>query len=1152
MRRKITSLVFLIPLVMLLPIIGMAQQRTITGTVKSAKDNIPVPSTSVKVVGTDRGTMTDANGNFSITASTGEVLEFTGIGFVSKQQKVNSSSTYDIVMASDEKVEQEVVVVGYGTQRRKNLTGSISTIDVKKTLGSRPIADVGRGLQGTATGLSVVIPSGEIGSDPIIKIRGQIGSLQGGSSPLILLDNVEIPSIQLVNPNDIASITVLKDAASASNYGSKASFGVILITTKKGSGTGKPQVTYSNNFSWQNVWKDLQLADVNGLKYTIDANERIGTTTPVGAFYLVDRASYNKAVEWKQKYGGTVGPNDPTVFGRDWFVNSAGSKMGVRTYNPYDIMVEEWAPTQQHNLSVGLTSGKTSYNLGLGLLDQSGMMKPAKVDRFTRYNASLKISSEINKYVTVRAGALLSKRNKEYAYITNSTTADPWLYLYRWSSLYPFGNDENGDPIRSPAGEAAAANTANILQNYSNFSLGSTVNITNNWNVEFDYTYSNQEELWKRPGTRYTMRDSWSAAVPRLDANGNRIYVNNEGQVVASTTPGAIAAFDLSKSTYTGLGANPDHFARTATNFYSHTINAYTTYAWNLNGNNAFKFILGVNRVTGSTEFQTSQITNLLDIYNPQFPFGTGTQTVSGGKSWEAQLGYFGRVNYAFKNKYLVEGNLRYDGSSKFTPDLWWRWFPSVSAGWVASEEKFMEWTKPTLSSLKFRASWGSIGDQSVPNNLYLPVMPNGQSTWIGANGQRVFFVGSPAAIDADIKWQDVVTKNIGVDIGLFKSKVNVTFDLFDRTTENMIVPQEGIPLTFGVGAPLGNYGALQTRGWELTVEYNHRFKNGLGINLRGNISDARSILESYGSGTQVTGNYNGKDIGEIWGYRTDRLYQASDFELDANGKPKSIKLSPAESALYGKTDNNGVATGPTVNKLKPGADGKKPVYQPFVQNSANFLFGPGDVKFLDINGDGEINNGKGTLADHGDLEVIGNSLPRYEYGFRIGADFKGFDISAFFQGVASRKIWGDGFLALPGYNANDGAMPEAIASNYWTPDNTGAFYPAAYNNAGSATTNNLQVQDRYLLNMAYLRLKNLTIGYTLPQSLVKKAWISSFRIYAGIENFITWDKLGDLPIDPESINGYSMWNTTGYNLGRTGTGIPAFKSASFGLQLTF
>jgi hypothetical protein len=457
-----------------------------------------------------------------------------------------------------------------------------------------------------------------------------------------------------------------------------------------------------------------------------------------------------------------------------------------------------------------------------------------------------------------------------------------------------------------------------------------------------------------------------------------------------------------------------------------------------------------------------------------------------------------------------------------------------------------MDWTKPVLNSLKFRASWGSIGDQSVPNTLYLPIMPNGQSTWIGANGQRVFFVGTPAAIDANIQWQDIVTKNIGVDIGLLKNKVNVTFDLFERKTDNMIVPQEGIPLTFGAGAPLGNYGALTTKGWELTVDYNYRFKNGLGINLRGNISDAKSILSSYGSGTQVTGNYNGKDIGEIWGYRTDRLYQASDFVLDANGKPIRINLTPAESALYGKPTG-----GPVANQLKI-VDGKKPVYQPFLQNSSTFFFGPGDVKFLDINGDGEINNGKGTLADHGDLEVIGNSTPRYEYGFRIGADWKGFDISIFFQGVGSRKIWGDGFLAIPGYQASDGAMPEAIAGNYWTPDNTGAFYPAAYNNAGSNTANNMQIQDRYLLNMAYLRLKNLTIGYTLPQSIVKKAWISSFRIYAGVENFITWDKLGDLPIDPESINGYSMWNTTGYNLGRTGTGIPAFKSVSFGLQLNF
>lgn len=1124
----------------------LAQEKIIKGTVTS-ESGAPLANVTVTIKGTSRSTVTDQSGNFSISAAEGQTLLFSSIGFSAQESTVQGSNTVNMRLSQSAQSLEDVVVVGYGTQKKSNLTGSISTVDVKKTLNGRPIADVGRGLQGAASGLSVTIPSGEVGSDPIIKIRGQLGSLQGQNNPLILLDNVEIPSIQVVNPNDIESITVLKDAASASIYGAKASFGVILITTKKGAAGGKPQINYSTNFSWQNVWKDLKMADVNGLKYTVDAAERIGTTTPTGAFYYVDRASYERAVAWKEKYGSTIGPNDPTVFGRDWYVQGANQKMGVRTYDPYDYMVREWAPTQQHNLSVGLTSGKTSYNLGLGLLDQSGMLKPAKEDKFTRANVSLKISSELNKYITIRGGAIYSRRNKEYAYATNSTTADPWLYLYRWSSLYPLGLDENGDQIRSPYSEIAAANTANILQNYSNLNLGSTINIMKNWRVDFDYTFSNQDEIWKRPGTRFTARNSWVAPKPRLDANGNPVSIPNEWKTAASD-PATIPAYDLSMETYTALGSNPDHFARTATNFFSHTINAYTTYNLNLNKDHAFKFILGVNRVAATTEWQSSQITGLTDINNPQFNFATGTQTVSGDKTWESQLGYFGRINYAYKNRYLLEGNLRYDGSSKFPTDLWWRWFPSFSAGWVASEEDFMLWTRPVLNQLKFRASWGTIGDQTVPNNLYISTLPGNtsspfyQNTWIGANGARANFVGTPTAVYANIRWQDIESKNLGVDLSVLNSKINVSFDVFERNTKNMIVPEEGIPLTFGADAPLGNFGSLRTRGWELTLDFNHRFKNGLGINFRGNLSDAKTVLTEYGSGTQVTSNYNGKVIGEIWGYRTDRLYQMDDFELGPDGKPILITLTAAESSLAG---------GKQAYKLKT-VDGKKPVYQPFLQNTANFRFGPGDVKFRDINGDGEISNGKGTLADHGDLEMIGNSNPRYEYGFRLGADYKGFDLSAFFQGVGSRQLWGNGFLAIPGYNSADGAMPEAIASNYWTPNHTDAFYPAAYNNAGSNTTNNMQVQDRYLLNMAYLRLKNITLGYTVPTSVMNKIRMNSVRAYVGLENFFTWDHLGDLPIDPESINGYSMWNTTNYNSGRTGTGVPAFKSVSVGLQVNF
>ncbi|MGN6354627.1 MAG: SusC/RagA family TonB-linked outer membrane protein [Parafilimonas sp.] len=1121
------------------------QTKTINGNVSAAGTNLPLNGVTVTVKETKISTISNSSGDFTINAAPGQTLVLSYIGYADKEVVVGSANEISVLLDVASNALEDVVVVGYGSQKKANLTGAVSTVDVSKTLTNRPIADVGRGLQGSASGLSVSIPSGEVGSDPIIKIRGVMTSFQGSSTPLILLDNVEIPSIQIVNPNDIASITILKDAAAASIYGAKASNGVILITTKKGSGSSKPQVTYSNNFSWQNVWKDFEIGQVNALKYTVDAAERVGTFTPTGAFYYVDRASYLRSVEWQKLYGGKIGPGDPTVFGRDWYVQGASNqKMGVRTYDPYDYMIKEWAPTQQHNISVGQTLNKTTYNIGLGYLDQSGMMKPAKKDEFTRYNASLRLSNEINKYITIRAGAMYSRRNKEYPYVTSSTTADPWLYLYRWGSLYPFGNDENGDPIRSPVSEAAAANTANILQNYMNVNAGATLNFTNNWTLDFDYTFSNQEEIWNRPGTRYTARNSWVAPKARVNDNGDPVYVDSTGNVVSATAPGAMPAFDLSYDTYTSLGANPDHIYRRTTNFHSSTINAYTTYNLNLKDDHRFKFILGVNRVAAQTEWQSQQVNQLTDIHNPEFSFAVGSPPiVDGDKFWESQLGYFGRINYAFRDKYLIEGNLRYDGSSKFSSDLWWRWYPSVSAGWVISKENFML-SQDVISFFKVRGSWGSIGDQTVLNTLYLPLMPSGLSSWIGANGSRLPYVSAAPAIRGDITWQDIQTKNLGVDLAFFENKLSVTFDLFQRNTRNMIVPSEGIPFTFGTGAPQGNFGSLRTNGWELTVEFNHRFKNGLGVNFRGNISDAKTHILEYGTSTGVNSYYNGKDIGEIWGYRTDRLYQAGDFELDADGKPQLITLTaddvPAEYV------------GKKANKLKAGAHGEKPVYQAFLQNSSNFFFGPGDVKFKDLNGDGVIDNGSATLDDHGDLAVIGNSTPRYEYGFRIGADYKGVDISLFFQGVGSRQIWGDGFLAIPGYNSADGAMPEAIASNYWTPDNTDAFYPAAYNNAGSNAANNMQVQDRYLLNMAYLRLKNFTVGYSFSPGLLRKVGANSFRVYGALENFITWDHLRGLPIDPEAINGYSMWNTSNYNLGRTGIGTPAFKSISIGVQLNF
>ena len=441
----------------------------------------------------------------------------------------------------------------------------------------------------------------------------------------------------------------------------------------------------------------------------------------------------------------------------------------------------------------------------------------------------------------------------------------------------------------------------------------------------------------------------------------------------------------------------------------------------------------------------------------------------------------------------------------------------------------------PTLSTLKLRGSWGTIGDQTVSNTLYVPTMTSMNTTWLNGD-TRYQAYKTPNAVDANITWQDIENLNIGADFRFLNDKLGVTYDWYERTTKNMIVPGLEVPYTFGGDEPEGNYGELRTRGWEVAVDFNHRFKNGLGINLMATLSDATSVITGYPEAaaktvTNASAYYKGLQIGDIYGYRTDRLYQKDDFEYDSNGSLIPITVD-----------------GYSVYKLK----GENPSYQGFLQNSSNFKFGPGDVKFTDLNGDGKINNGSAVVGDSGDMEVIGNSTPRYQYGLRLGVDYKGIDFSVFFQGVGKRDIWGDGFLAIAGYNSSDGAMPQTFAGDFWKEDRTEAFYPRAYNNAGSAKSNNMQVQSRYMLDMSYFRVKNITVGYSLPKDIIKKAYLSNARIYMSVENFFTFDNLRDLPIDPESVSGYSMFNSSNYNSGRTGVGSPLFKSLSVGAQLTF
>lgn len=1119
-----------------------AQAQKATGTVVDEAGE-PLPGVSIVVKGGQGGVASDLDGKFSLNAKPGDVLKFSYIGYKPVEVKFNGQPL-TVTMNPDVETLDEIVVVGYGSQRREHLTGAVSSVDVSKTLQGRQIADVGRGLQGTTPGLNVVLPNGEIGSDPTIKIRGQVASLNGSANPLILLDNVEIPSIQLVNPDDIEQISVLKDAAAASIYGSKAAFGVILIKTKQGAKTDRVDVTYSGNFAWQRISKNMEMGTIDATQYRVDALERSGGTY-AGAFWYVNQEALERQREWLANYDGKIGMNDPFTYGRDWYVDNNNRKIYIRPYDPYDYMIRDWAPSMTHNVSVNGKSGKTAFNIGLGYLDQNGLIKPAKNDDYRRYNASARVTTEFNKYLTIRGGLNYSLRNKRYAYATNSTTADPWYYLYRWDAYAPHGEDENGHLMQSPSTEMKLANTANREDAYLSVNVGFTINFTKDWRYNLDYTYASENQTINKPGTKFTYATTWHPPVARYDESGNRVYVNKAGQVVPSTDPEAMAAYDLNYYQYTADGANHDHIRRESTNAKRHTLNMTMDYNWDINDDNNLKAMIGMNRTDWESKQHWSQITNLTDIISPSFDKTIGTQTSSGNDYWDGQLGFFGRINYALFGRYLLEANFRYDGSSKFPKGMKWRTFPSVSIGWRVDQEKFMGWAKPTLDSFKLRASWGRIGDQSVSSSLYIPTLSQSQINWIDSSGAKFIGVGTPSAVAADITWQDIETTNIGLDARLFNG-LGIVFDWYQRDTKNMIVPSAGIPTTFGAAAPSGNYGNLRTRGWELALDYNHSFNKNLSINAVFTISDARTTITKYnpavGDQATITNWYDGKEYGEIWGYKVDRLYQKDDFLYNADGSFQTVWVRNGEIVAEGTTGAK------LMNKL---AD-PNGVYQDYFQPSDNLRFGPGDIKYVDVDGDGQIRDNSNTLENHGDKVKIGNSTPRFEYGIRLGVNYKDFDFSIFGQGIGSRKIWGAGFLAIPGFNTGDGAIPQAIAGNYWREDRTDAFYPRAYNMGGSNSGGLFQQSDRYLLNMAYFRIKNITLGYTIPQNITRKAYIQKARFYLACENFFTFDKLHGLPIDPEVISGVSMWNSSNYNSGRTGVGTPAMKNINFGIQLNF
>lgn len=1125
------------------------QNRKVSGVVVDVKGE-PIAGASVIQRGTRNGTLTGINGEFTISVPAGAVVEVSFMGY--ETIAVAAENGMKVVLRDDANLLAETVVVGYGAQKKENLTGAVATVNVDKALEGRPIPDIARGIQGMAPGLNVRVGTAEVGSDAILRIRGQIGSIEGSASPLILLDNVEIPSINLVNPDDVESISILKDAASASIYGAKAAFGVILITSKKGNKVAdKVNISYSGNMAVQSMAKKYEMADVESLHYWVESAERVGNFKPVGAFWLIDRAGYNAAKAWKEKYGTSL-QDSPLTYGRDWYVNSDGQKIGIRTYDPYYYNVRSSSPAETHNISVAGSSGKTDYNISLGYLNQHGMMKNTDYDYYERYNANVRVKSQITPWLNAHAGLMMTNSTKSWAFSTNSTTADQWYYLFRWPSNYPLISvDEFGNSVRTMAYETATAHQATNKTLYSSVNVGTTITPLKNWNIDIDFTYANNNSQERNPGIRYYAGNTWADPIPSKDATGSTYTITNEWNTYNKLGDN-ITAYALQQADYT---ATYDSIYQDSYTSQRKTWNITSTYDYKLDANNMFNFMVGANIVAYDYTGVWGKKMTLVDINNPQFDLATGTQTSGGSASWSSTAGFFGRVNYNHKEKYLFEANLRYDGSSKFPTALQWRWFPSFSAGWRVTEEPFMQPYKDVLSSLKLRTSWGMIGDQTVSSSLYIPTVTTITTYW-NHSGARDTAYGTPALVASDITWQDIITLDFGVDMSLFH-QVNVSFDWYKRDTKNMIVPAEGLSYNIGSTAPKGNYGDLSTRGWELEIGYGKTFSNGLSVSATATLADAVTKITHYGENAQgINSWYNGKTYGEIWGYRVDRLFQNEDFYRDADGKLVVLKDKYGSYYQY--------------------ADGLNYATQGKIMNGS-LISGPGDVKFKDLDGNGVIDNGEqliGTynkdntddeslwgMSRHGDLDVIGNTTPRYEYGFRVDLEYKGFDFSLFLQGIGKRDMVGSSWTSIPGYSSGDGGMAATFANDFWyeTYDDDGnvidsnydAFYPKAAN-CGRSLIFNMVTSDRYLLNMAYLRVKNITLGYTLPRVLTQKINMQKARVYVSLENFFTFDHLNGLPIDPEEITGYSSFNSSNYNSSFAGIGTPSYKSASFGVQVTF
>lgn len=1067
-RKMLLILLGVLPAIMLLfSSTVMAQTLSISGKVTDKNSQEPVIGASVLIEGTTNGTITDVDGNFMLSnvPSKGNLV-VSYIGYATQKLPINGKTNFTIALAEDTETLDEVVVVGYGVQKKVNLTGSVSAVK-GEALERRPVADATQSLQGLVPGLLVSNSNtGRPGGSGSLTLRGQ-GNLDNNANPYILVDGVEM-SLSDVNPNDIENISVLKDAAACAIYGARAAYGVILVTTKKGE-EGKMRVNYQGTVGWSapTVLPDM-VDSYQFAKYWNAGCVNAGSP----------RSYSDEKLALLQQYIQDPGSVDP------WFELPANANMnpafensesGVGNTNYFDLHYKDWAFKQNHNLSLSGGGKLAQYYISGGYYSEDGILRYADMD-YSRYNFTANITSQITKWLKLKVNTKFMHSDQDTPFGDGGLSEGFYHSLARFRpTVSPI--DPNGHFTELTMIPYLQSGTyTNTQRDRLNITTGLEFQPVKNWFIFLDYTYK-------------------------------LMNVEYEALNVAPLIYGADGV-STSKGVRDELGVSPDgKFTRSYGRTRYQTINLYTNYLFTLADKHNFTLMAGYQEEDSDYSYMKNSITGLYSTTNPNVGMGTGDKTVVDTRNGWATRGFFGRINYDYDGRYLLELNGRYDGSSRFASGHRWGFFPSVSVGWNISREAFMSSLTDVVSNLKLRASYGLLGNQAgAALYTFAATMElnNSLGNYIFADGRNIF-TKSPLVVNPATTWEKVESKNIGLDFGFFGNALTGSFDVFQRDTKDMLGPGTDFPDFFGAIAPQTNNARMRNRGWELSLNYRGSIGKDIQYSIGGMLSDAVSEVTEYANETNTDPKnqwYTGKKVGEIWGYRADGLIQTQE-EADAYNEKYDL------SFISGKP------------------------------------WTPGDVKYRDLNGDKKINNGKNQLGDMGDMTVIGNTTPRYQYTINGSISWKGLSLSMMFQGVAKRD-WDPGTAP---YFWGSGAYAQVTVFkehlDYWSESNPNAYYPKPYiHTAGGVTpfrNKTMTTSDRYIQSGAYCRLKNVTLSYDLPAAWVNKAGLDKVQVFFSGENLLTFTPLKGM-FDPEAIFTGNSYQSEG------GKNYPMNRVLSFGV----